>query len=395
MGKKTSKTIIVLILCICVLSALSGCLGGREINDLEIVIGMGVDKDKDTGRILITAQVVKEAAVGRSSGNGGGDGMAFWNVSSTGNSVFDAIRQITHKTGNRLFVSHNHVVIFGKEVAAEGLQKYIDFFLRAHEMRPTAMILVAEGRAADVMDAKPETEKFPAMNISKLAKSYGFTSHIYKVNMKDFASNLMSPASAALAPLVDTSHGRDKESRDINVSGMAVFKNGEMVGILNHDEVRGLLWVIGEVKSGVLFVTSPGGQGNAVLEIIKAKSRVTPEIKDGKIIMHIEVKEESSLSEQTTAENLATDEAFEKLQKATEEIIRHEILATFEKSRELKADIFGFGEMLHKKYSKEWKDIKDNWDEIYPTVELDIAIESKIMKTDLLKKPASPDEKEK
>jgi hypothetical protein len=111
--------------------------------------------------------------------------------------------------------------------------------------------------------------------------------------------------------------------------------------------------------------------------------------------MHIEVKEESSLSEQTTAENLATDEAFEKLQKATEEIIRHEILATFEKSRELKADIFGFGEMLHKKYSKEWKDIKDNWDEIYPTVELDIAIESKIMKTDLLKKPASPDEKEK
>ena len=179
------------------------------------------------------------------------------------------------------------------------------------------------------------------------------------------------------------------------MSGMVVFKNGKMVGELNHDEVRGFLWVIGEVKSGVLFITSPDGQGNAVLEIIKAKSRITPEIKDGKIVMHIEIKQESSLSEQTTAENLATDQAFEKLQKSTEDIIRQEILEAFDKSRALKADIFGFGEMLHKKYSKEWKAIKDNWDEVYPTIELDIGIESKIIKTDLLKKPASPDKKEK
>lgn len=392
MGNKIRKLTIILILCFFMLPALSGCLGGREINDLEIVIGMGVDKDKDTGKILITAQVVKEEAAGRSP-EGGGGGKAYWNVSSKGNSVFDAIRQITHKTGNRLFVSHNHVVIFGNDLAAEGLEKYIDFFLRAHEMRPTAIILVAEGRAADVMDAKPETEKFPALNISKLVKTYGFTSHIYKVNMKDFASNLMSPASAALAPLVGVA--MEKESKEINVSGMVVFKNGKMVGELNHDEVRGFLWVIGEVKSGVLFITSPDGQGNAVLEIIKAKSRITPEIKDGKIVMHIEIKQESSLSEQPTAENLATDQAFEKLQKSTEDIIRQEILEAFDKSRALKADIFGFGEMLHKKYSKEWKAIKDNWDEVYPTIELDIGIESKIIKTDLLKKPASPDKKEK
>ena len=47
-------------------------------------------------------------------------------------------------------------------------------------MRPTALILIAEGRALDVMDAKPETEKFPAINIAKLVKSYGFTSHFIK-----------------------------------------------------------------------------------------------------------------------------------------------------------------------------------------------------------------------
>ena len=70
-------------------------------------------------------------------------------------------------------------------------------------------------------------------------------------------------------------------------------------------------------------------------------------------------------------------------------------MAAFDKSREFNADIFGFGEMLHKKYSNEWKTLKDNWDEIYPTIELNIDVESKIIKTDLLKKPAAPKEGEK
>ena len=71
MGK--DEQAIVLILCICVLLALSGCPGGK-VND-EIVIGMGVDKE-DTGRILITAQVVKKAVEGlRNGGKGWRSGM--------------------------------------------------------------------------------------------------------------------------------------------------------------------------------------------------------------------------------------------------------------------------------------------------------------------------------
>ena len=72
MGKKTNFLIMKLILCFFMLFVLSGCLGEREINDLEIVIGMGVDKDESPDNILLTAQVVKEGIAGKSSGGGGG-----------------------------------------------------------------------------------------------------------------------------------------------------------------------------------------------------------------------------------------------------------------------------------------------------------------------------------
>jgi len=394
MRKKMNISVLKLFLCFFIIFSLTGCLGQREINDLEIVIGMGVDKDENADSILLTAQVVNEAEAGRSSGKSGGgeDRLTFWNVSSTGKSIFEAARQITHKTGNRLFVSHSQAVIFGNEIANEGLQKYIDFFLRSHEMRPTSLVLVAEGRASDILDTKPATEKFPAMSISKLVKSYGFTSHFYKVNMKEFASCMMSPTKAPLAPIVSAVD--EKNGKDIYVSGMGVFKKGKMVGKLNEAEVRGLLWVLGEVKSGVITVISPNEQGSAVLEVLNAKSKLTPEIKDSQIIMHIKIKEEASLSEKSTIENLATSLGFEKMQEASAEIIRQEIMASFEKSKELNADIFGFGEMLHKKYNKEWEKLKDKWDEIYPTIELDIDVETKILQTNLLKKPAAPIEEE-
>ncbi len=377
-----------LMMCFILLFILSGCFGGREINDLEIVIGMGVDKGENTEDILLTAQVIKVHEIGNtSSGNGGGESKAYWNVSTTGTSIFEAIRQLTHKTGNRLFVSHNQAVIFGNDIASEGLQKYIDFFLRAHEMRPNVLILIADDQASVVMDAKPETESLPAMNITKLVDAYGFTSHFYKVNMKDFASCLMSATTAPMAPLVRVS--QDIENKDIHVSGMAVFKKDKMVGQLTQDETRGLLWVLGKVESGVIIIPSLDNKGKAVFEITDAKSKVTPEIRNGKIVIHIKINEESGLSEQTTTEDLATIPAFEAMQKTQAEVIRQEIMAAFHKSKELNADIFGFGEMLHKKHNSEWKIIQDKWEELYPTIELIIDVETKILKTDLLIKPAT------
>ena len=91
----------------------------------------------------------------------------------------------------------------------------------------------------------------------------------------------------------------------------------------------------------MIIVSLPDEQGKAILEIIKAKSKVTPEIKDGKIVMHIKIKEESSLSEQTTTENLATNKVFEILQEASAEVIRQEVMSAFNKSIDQKLIFLG------------------------------------------------------
>ena len=384
--KNTAVKIATILLMI---TLLFGCLDGRELSELEIVIGIGIDSADDPDSIKLTAQVVNVSQLGLSGSGGDPDSKPYWNAATTGTTIFEAIRQITHKTGNRLFVPHCEVVIYSKDVAKQGLYKHLDFFLRAIEMRLTSFILIAEGKAGEVLDAKPQTEELPAVNIYNLVKSYGFTSHLYDVTLKEFSSRLISEATAPVAPLIKVV--QEGENKDVQVMGLAVFKEDKMIDELNMDETRGLLWVINEVKSGVLILPTPEESGVAVFEIETAKGKVKPEITDdGKIIMHIDIKLQANLSEQTTAEKLARPEIFEKLQDNMSEVVVQEIMSAYEKSSKTGSDIFGFGDMIHKKYNKKWHEqLEEDWEEIYKTIEFDIKVDSKITKTNLLKNPVT------
>jgi spore germination protein KC len=46
-------------------------------------------------------------------------------------------------------------------------------------------------------------------------------------------------------------------------------------------------------------------------------------------------------------------------------------------------DIFGFGEAFHRKYKKEWKAIKHNWNEEFKNAEISLEVEAHLRNTGL------------
>jgi len=57
------------------------------------------------------------------------------------------------------------------------------------------------------------------------------------------------------------------------------------------------------------------------------------------------------------------------------------------KSQKWEADIFGIGAEFQRSMSSYWKDIKDNWDEIYRELEVEVNVTSNIRQFGLLEKP--------
>jgi spore germination protein KC len=355
----------------------TGCWDLLELNKRAIVVGLGFDSSPHEDKILISAQIVVPSNVKTPQTAGGGDGQPYWIATNESTTVFEGMRAMTHVSSRKLFFPHNQIIIFGEDLAKKGIKDYLDLLMRDYEFRETNWIIVSEGKAQDILDTKTRVNNISAFFIRDLITERKFSSQAMAINIKDLARKITSKSTAPIASYIYLENtGQEKR---LNLSRTAVFDNNmNMVGTLNNYESRGLLWVLGEVKSGIIVVESPNGKGNYSLEILKVKSKIIPEFKDGKPTITVRVKESSNLGETSCLEDLTKPEAWELMDSLQNEAIHQEISIALDKAQELKADIFGFGEAFHKKYPRLWNEMEPNWQEIFSSLEVNIIVESKV-----------------
>ena len=298
--------IILIMLIICLL-AVNGCWDAEELGNLAIVAAVGIDQDDKTGMILITAQIIKPGEVKSASSGGeggggeqprkGGSQQAFLIVQSTGKTVSEAFRNFAFQLNRELYLSDNQIIVLGSAVAKKGVRPLLDYFIREREPREITWILVAKGKASEVLEAQMGLEKIPAIEITRLIENRNTTSQVSGITLAEFANRLMSKTTAAYA----TSIKLMGEPKKAQLIGTAIFKDDRYVGQLDKTETRGFLWVIGKVVRGIITVNSPkGGQFN--FGILKAKSEISPELDFGKLNIRVEVTAQCSLSNETMPE---------------------------------------------------------------------------------------------
>lgn len=377
-----------IVICALAIALLSGCGTSRELNELGIVIGVGIDKGDEADTVKITAQVVKPGEISSGGKSGGGGDEAYANFEETGRTVFAAVRGVTNKSSRKLFFPHNQVLIIGKSAAEDGITKYLDFFMRDPETRLNVYILVAQDTAAGVLDTKSKLENVPANSISLMLDTEAkAASQAINIRLKDFKESLQLKTVASVAPIIEVSEENDKKTTILN--GMAVFKDEKMVGTLDKSEGRGLMWVLDKVKSGIIEVKSSEGDLVA-LETVRAEGEFSSELVDGKVKIKVKIFEEGNIGEDDGTKDLSAVSEVAFLEQQKIEVIKSEVMAAVKKAKELDADIFGFGESVHRKYPKEWASMEDEWDEIFPTVEVEVEVEAKLRLMGRISAPAVP-----
>jgi len=384
---KLCKTLKILIVFSLVLS-LSGCWNRRELNTLAIVMGVGIDDVKDKDEINMTVQIVDTSVKKTSSKGSDSGGAAYINLNGNGTNVMTIYRDFTHEISRKLYIPHNQVIIFGEELAKNGVHDTLDFFMRDHEARLTVNILVAKGNAKDIFEAKPELATIPMSDLSSRIELQSATSETACLTVIELMNCLSSKTFSAVAPFVELTTVGDKKITTI--SGGAVFKGDKVVGELNRSETRGYLWVMNKVKSGTMRVDV--NDKKATLEIVKGTSKVTPSIaKDGTITFKIAVKQSCTIANQTGKENVSKERNVKLIKTASEKLIKDEIESAISKAKELDSDIFGFGESINRLDSKKWKKLEGNWDEEFKKVKVEISVETTVNGAGRLAEPDYPE----
>jgi spore germination protein KC len=152
-----------------------------------------------------------------------------------------------------------------------------------------------------------------------------------------------------------------------------------------------LLCAKNKVKAGVLQVDVLDTP--ATVEIRKAKSKVTPLLyTDGRAEFNVNVELTVGLGDQSGTLNLSKPENTAAMLSAAEKAVKGEIQSAVDKSKELNADVFGFGEYLNRKYPDQWKEMKLKWDELYKNIIVNITVKTKADGSGRIKRPLVPEE---
>lgn len=374
---KIYLVILIIVMPVCI----SGCWDRQELNDLAIVSGLGWDIDPGTGEVTFTYQSILPSRIkGSSSMNEGGEqkgGRALDTVQlvkSTGSSPYDVLNRYTQHGSRIPFYQHTQVYVFGREGAEYGIYGFLDTIARNPVSRPNALMVISEKKAGDILGVENGMENIQAFGMAAEIKLSARFSKYPAVTSLEFANRLISKTTAPIAPIVgvfeESGPGGEKTPK-LRIAGTAVFKEDRMIGRLNERESSGLLWAINKVEIG--FVIIP----QASLEIVQAKSKIVPELQDDHITITVEIEEQSNLVEYTGKQDI-TPAILQEIEKYQAAEIESQVRAAINKSISLNADVFGFGEAIHRKYKKEWQDLKPGWDEIYPHIDVVVQVKTQV-----------------
>lgn len=368
--KAAYRRVLLLFWALC-LPGLSGCWNYTEVDDISIVSGVAIDKDPNTGKPQVTVEMIDtKGGLDQNQAN-------FKMLSLTGSTEFEIVREMISMTGKKLFWSHAKAIIFSEDVAREGLVKAMDWYSRDTETRSDVFIFVSnEKTAREVLNINSTTEAILSFELAQMMRDEKYVGTAPVVEIWDFIDKLETSGRDAVAPLISI-HEEDGHKNE-RVTGTAIFVKDKMVGKLNGDETKSMLFANNKIKGGVLKVDNNRGIPSYSLEILSNRTKVKPKLVNGKIEMHIETVTETGLDEVMSSEGLSGDNSIKIIEDRAAKDLREGMLSVIRKvQREYQADIFGFGETVHENLPKAWSRIKGQWSKEFSDIE--VTVSSKVV----------------
>lgn len=403
--RKTIALILVLFLFL----APSGCWDQREIDEIGIVTYMAVDYDLEKEKYLLTSCIIRpaEVAMGLEEGLPGRRGPNFC-ITSMGDSIFEANKRHQLRSPRTVFHAHTVIVVIGEETARQGLKKVVDYLSREIEHRLNLWIAVVEGEGKDLC-VHAQFEELLSAEITQIILRQRKFSLIYDSSLKDVLDNLNSegiePVLTKLEIIEDPlkpeeiqdplgvveEEGKEKEDLKrevVQIRGAAYFKGDNLAGFLDEKETNGLLWLQGKMGEVTLVIKDPPGTpGRFTVDKIKGRSETIPLVEGEEITFLVKVKSEGNLIDYIGEKDFVEPEIINILEDNLSKIIKDEILTVANTAQEQETDFLGLGRKLHRNNPETWKRVKENWEEIFPQVKVEVEVDTAIRRIGLTTEP--------
>lgn len=403
------KRIGLIILLVAIFAFPSSLSTQARLNMRAIVTGLAIDKVDD--KYEVTAQIVKTSP----STESGGEKATVNFVSDNDETVIGAISKLSYKTGKTSAFSHANFIIIGKDVLEEDLTQTLDYFMRDNITNDSMLLLVAEEKASDEIKKTKDVELSIAIGLQKVFMYREKEGDGVMNSVLEFMKDSKESSGTSVVSLLALEKN-DEQSEDNPAGGgsssssgssgesgtedggeqgggskyqyfkaqteLGCFVDGRYVGKLEKDEVLG--YMLANKKATIDDVYAEDFDKS----VFNAK-RVGVKIKDktNKLKIRYEnnipcldlvVKIKNSAIYEIQSEEFIdapTDAEFSEIKNGLKKKIAENVSKCFEKSKELKADIWGAYLLAQKHHYKQTNMYYKNREDFLNNLKLNVIVE--------------------
>ena len=377
---------------------LSAC-STRELDAFSLVTSLGIDKDE--AGYMMTYQVLNPKAVASKKSV---NESPFVLYSEKGKDLGEIERRTTTQASRMMYFSHIRTIVIGEDVARDGLKEILDYLTRSHGFRSDYYFIIAKGATANqilstvtAIDSVSGRKLYDSIENSKdwwaPVNSLKILELVNKINAKGDNPVLAGVELYQKTEDMDSIKGLERSrSVKLKITDLGVFHDDKLIGWLDEKESRAYCNIVGKAKRSVNNVDYDKNT-HVTVDLILNKSNIKVSLSDGKPVINVMFSIEMDISTVSGNVDITDKKNQDKLISLMNEKFIDTSKKTLDKAQhELKTDIFGFGESIHRAYPKVWNELKDDWDNEFEELEVDFMFDTKIRDVGLILKPIISEE---
>ena len=346
------KKIIILIISLIFLC--TGCTYS-EINDLAIANSVGIDYED--GIYTITLQIMDLNTESNRSSNIDENTLMYV---GKGNSIPTAIRNISLKYPNTVYLGHLELMVIGKGMVEYNIEKTFDYFMRSPEARSETYLLIStKYKANDILDTNNENkESFPTRDIiTTIENSTKRNGRINEVSMEDFIATNLKKGIDPIVPVIKESKNPNKDFKNTKIIGMSVFKNNKLIDILDDKAIIAYNIINNNYQD--IIINTKYKDDKASIILINPKNNFKVKVNANELNIYININTDAYLVDGNNIE-LTDDKTLKILEDSLNTELKKYVDSLISFSKISKTDILGVKNKIYKFYTNKYDLYKDS-----------------------------------
>lgn len=375
------KHLRVLILTIVIPLMLTGCWGREELNTVAIIHTIAVDKEKNKN-IRMTVEI--SDLVSEAQGPIGLRGKPVY-LTSVGESIFVAARNLRNSSSRYLIWGHANAIIFSKDLAKEGIIKHFDVLLRLRHFRNSMNVFISDGKAADIFRASIPQQSFISIGMRGLVDAQKSTANTQRITIIEVFQTLTNQYNELTIPALQQFKLPNNDKESLQTLGLYSFKKDKLLAYMDANLTKAYLRSINKAKSTVEILPCTKNPKYITFENVHNHSKIISNLQGGQPRITIELHPEFNIVGVQCEEKI-TPEQLVKWETQLNAKLKQENQHLIDFTKKNNVDLLGIGEVIHREHPKEWKKLKKNWQQIYPHIQFQIEVKSRIEHSNLISK---------